>query len=178
VGLWIAWKGLSATLVCWDATTWSRQVLDLAEPRDKPLCLSVLISLWLLCFARTHLQPLGIIVLTLNQVCGFEFKFFTGSPIHPPPSRYSQKEKSENTNTHVRKRGRRRRRHTRSMVSAVAVREWWERRPLDLGRDESRDLFLFFLTATWWMCKDLEVSSWISFYGKVPVAAAGHVMLS
>jgi hypothetical protein len=29
---------LSATLVRWDATTWSRQVLDLAEPRDKPLC--------------------------------------------------------------------------------------------------------------------------------------------
>jgi hypothetical protein len=38
-----------------DTTTWSRQVLDLAEPRDKPLCLSVLISLWLLCFARTPL---------------------------------------------------------------------------------------------------------------------------
>jgi hypothetical protein len=38
-----------------DATTWSRQVLDLAEPRDKPLCLSVLIFLWLLCFARTPL---------------------------------------------------------------------------------------------------------------------------
>jgi hypothetical protein len=36
-----------------DATTWSRQVLDLAEPRDKPLCLSVLISLWLSCLART-----------------------------------------------------------------------------------------------------------------------------
>jgi hypothetical protein len=29
---------LIATLVRWDATTWSRQVLDLAEPRDKPLC--------------------------------------------------------------------------------------------------------------------------------------------
>jgi hypothetical protein len=38
-----------------DATTWSRQVLDLAEPQDKALCLSVLISLWLLCFARTPL---------------------------------------------------------------------------------------------------------------------------
>jgi hypothetical protein len=23
-------------------------------------------------------------VLTLNQVCGFKFQFFTGSPIHPP----------------------------------------------------------------------------------------------
>jgi hypothetical protein len=30
------------TLVRWDATTWTRQVLDLAEPRDKPLCLSVI----------------------------------------------------------------------------------------------------------------------------------------
>jgi hypothetical protein len=27
-----------------------------------------LISLWLLCFVETPLQPLGIIVLTLNQV--------------------------------------------------------------------------------------------------------------
>jgi hypothetical protein len=51
-----------------DATTWSRQVLDLAEPRDKPLCLSVLIFLWLSCLARTPLQPLGFIVLTPNQV--------------------------------------------------------------------------------------------------------------
>jgi hypothetical protein len=24
-------------------------------------------------------------VLTLNQVCGFKFQVFTGSPIHPPP---------------------------------------------------------------------------------------------
>jgi hypothetical protein len=53
VDLWITWEGLIATLVRWDATTWSMQVLNLAEPRDKPLCLSVLISLWLLCFART-----------------------------------------------------------------------------------------------------------------------------
>jgi hypothetical protein len=36
---------LIATLVRWDATTWSRQVLDLAEPQDKPMCLSVLIFL-------------------------------------------------------------------------------------------------------------------------------------
>jgi hypothetical protein len=27
----------------------------LAEPRDKPLCLPVLILLWLLCFAKTLL---------------------------------------------------------------------------------------------------------------------------
>jgi hypothetical protein len=33
---------LIATLVRWDATTWSRQVLNLAEPRDKPLCPSVI----------------------------------------------------------------------------------------------------------------------------------------
>jgi hypothetical protein len=42
VGLWTAWEGLSAILVRWDATTWSRQVLNLAEPRDKPLRLSVI----------------------------------------------------------------------------------------------------------------------------------------
>jgi hypothetical protein len=30
-------------------------VLYLAEPRDKPLCLPVLILLWLLCFAKTLL---------------------------------------------------------------------------------------------------------------------------
>jgi hypothetical protein len=42
VGLWTAWEGLIATLGRWDATTWSRQVLNLAEPRDKPLCLSVI----------------------------------------------------------------------------------------------------------------------------------------
>jgi hypothetical protein len=28
--------------------------------------------------------PLDFIVLTLNQVCGFKFQVFTGSPIHPP----------------------------------------------------------------------------------------------
>jgi hypothetical protein len=33
----------------------SRQVLDLAEPRDKPMCLFVLIFLWLSCLARTLL---------------------------------------------------------------------------------------------------------------------------
>jgi hypothetical protein len=59
---------LIATLVRWDATTWSRQVLDLAEPRDKPLCLSVLIFLWLSGLARIPLYPLGSIVLTPNQV--------------------------------------------------------------------------------------------------------------
>jgi hypothetical protein len=82
---WITWEELSATLVRWDATTWSRQVLYLAEPRDKPLCPSVLILLWLLWFAKTLLQPLGITVLTLNQVFVALSSSFTGSPIHPPP---------------------------------------------------------------------------------------------
>jgi hypothetical protein len=48
-------KGVECNPRSWDATTWSRQVLDLAEPWDKPLCLSVLISLWLSCLARTPL---------------------------------------------------------------------------------------------------------------------------
>jgi hypothetical protein len=34
-------------------------------------------------------QLLDFIVLILNQVCGFKFQVFTGSPIHPP-SRCSQ----------------------------------------------------------------------------------------
>jgi hypothetical protein len=42
VDLWITWKGLSATLVCWDATTWNRQVLYLAEPWDKNHCVTCL----------------------------------------------------------------------------------------------------------------------------------------
>jgi hypothetical protein len=29
---------LIATLIRWDAATWSSQALVLAEPRDKPLC--------------------------------------------------------------------------------------------------------------------------------------------
>jgi hypothetical protein len=42
---WITWEELSATLVHWDATTWSRQVLYLAEPWDKSSCLLCLFSL-------------------------------------------------------------------------------------------------------------------------------------
>jgi hypothetical protein len=53
-GFWITWKGLSATLVHWDATTLSRQVLYLAEPWDKSSCLLCLFSLWLLCFTRAR----------------------------------------------------------------------------------------------------------------------------
>jgi hypothetical protein len=41
---------LIATLVRWDATTWSRQVLVLAEPRDNHRAISVIDLLWLLCF--------------------------------------------------------------------------------------------------------------------------------
>ena len=59
---WITWEELSATLVRWDATTWSRQVLYLAEPRDKSSCLLCLSLLCLLCFTRallsTHLISL------------------------------------------------------------------------------------------------------------------------
>jgi hypothetical protein len=40
--------------------------------------------LWLLCFVETPLQPLGIIVLTPNQVFVALSSSFTGSPIHPP----------------------------------------------------------------------------------------------
>jgi hypothetical protein len=41
---------LIATLVRWDATTWSRQALVLAEPRDNHCAISVIDLLWLLCF--------------------------------------------------------------------------------------------------------------------------------
>ena len=48
--LWTTWEGLSATLVRWDATTWSRQALVLAEPRDNHRVNSVIAFLWLSCF--------------------------------------------------------------------------------------------------------------------------------
>jgi hypothetical protein len=86
---WITWEGLSATLVHWDATTWSRQVLYLTEPRDKPLCLLCHFSLWFLCFTSTPLQPLDYIALTLNQVfVAISFKFYRIT--YSPPSRCSQ----------------------------------------------------------------------------------------
>jgi hypothetical protein len=83
VDRWITWKGLSATLVHWDATTWSRQVLYLAEPRDKPLCPLCCFSLWFLCFTSTPLQLLDPIALTPNQVLWlqvFDFYRITYSP--------------------------------------------------------------------------------------------------
>jgi hypothetical protein len=40
---------LIATLVRWDATTWNRQVLVLAEPRDNHRAISVIDISWLLC---------------------------------------------------------------------------------------------------------------------------------
>jgi hypothetical protein len=46
--------------------------------------ISVIDLLWLLCFVETPLQPLGIIVLTPNQVFVALSSSFTGSPIHPP----------------------------------------------------------------------------------------------
>ena len=59
----------------------SRQVLYLAEPRDKSLCL--------LCDCHIVqdllLSHLAIIVLTLNKFLWLKFEVFTGSPIHPPP---------------------------------------------------------------------------------------------
>jgi hypothetical protein len=39
---------------------------------------------------RLHLSHLAIIVLTLNKFLWLKFEVFTGSPIHPPPSRCSQ----------------------------------------------------------------------------------------
>jgi hypothetical protein len=55
---WITRKELSATLVHWDATTWTRQVLYLTEPRDKSLCLLCLFSLCQLWFTRALLSHL------------------------------------------------------------------------------------------------------------------------
>jgi hypothetical protein len=46
---------LIATLVRGDATTWSRQALGLAEPRDNHRAISVSDLLWLLCFVETPL---------------------------------------------------------------------------------------------------------------------------
>jgi hypothetical protein len=40
---------------------------------------------------------LEIIVLTLNKFLWLKFEVFTGSPIHPPPSRCSQKTGSLST---------------------------------------------------------------------------------
>jgi hypothetical protein len=37
-------------------------------------------------------------VLTLNQVCGFKFQVFTGSPIHPPPLGALKEEDKASTN--------------------------------------------------------------------------------
>jgi hypothetical protein len=82
---------LSATLVRWDATTWSRQVLYMAEPRDKSLCLlclSFIVSIVL--HKSSPLYSLDFIVLTLNQVCGVKFYRITYSP----PSRCSHSKDS------------------------------------------------------------------------------------
>jgi hypothetical protein len=60
---------LIATLVRWDATTWSRQALVLAEPRDNHRAISVIDIFVVIVFCRRLLSShLAIIVLTLNQV--------------------------------------------------------------------------------------------------------------
>jgi hypothetical protein len=65
---------LSATLVRWDATTWSRQVLYLAEPRDKILVSLVLVLIVSIVLHKSSpLYSLDFIILTLNQVCGVKF---------------------------------------------------------------------------------------------------------
>jgi hypothetical protein len=65
---------LSATLVHWDATTWSRQVLYLAEPRDKILVSLVLVLIVSIVLHKSSpLYSLDFIILTLNQVCGVKF---------------------------------------------------------------------------------------------------------
>jgi hypothetical protein len=105
---WITWKGLSATLVRWDATTWTRQVFHLAEPRDKNRCVNCLYSCAIV-FTSTHfiislslklilrraikwrsclLSSHNILVLTSltfhkPSLCCLVLVFI-GSPIHPP----------------------------------------------------------------------------------------------
>ena len=65
---------MSATLIRWDATTWSRQVLYLAEPRDKILVSLVLVLIVSIVLHKSSpLYSLDFIVLTLNQVCGVKF---------------------------------------------------------------------------------------------------------
>jgi hypothetical protein len=65
---------LSATLVHWDATTWSRQVLYLAEPQDKILVSLVLVLIVSIVLHKSSpLYSLDFIILTLNQVCGVKF---------------------------------------------------------------------------------------------------------
>jgi hypothetical protein len=46
-------KGLSVTLIRWDATTWTRQVFHLAEPRDKNRRVNCLYSCAIV-FTSTH----------------------------------------------------------------------------------------------------------------------------
>jgi hypothetical protein len=53
---WITWKGLSATLVHWDATTWTRQVFYLTRPRDKNQCVTCLYSSAIFSLYLLHLH--------------------------------------------------------------------------------------------------------------------------
>jgi hypothetical protein len=102
---WIVWKGLSATLVHWDATTWK---FYLAEPRDTNRCViccyscvilsasthliiaqSLILTLWRAIKWRSHLflfrhSTLVLIPLTFHKPSLWHLVLiFTGSPIHP-----------------------------------------------------------------------------------------------
>jgi hypothetical protein len=64
---------LIATLVRWDATTWSRQALVLAEPRDNHRAISVIDLVGYCVLLRFLSSHLAIIVLTINQVLWLKF---------------------------------------------------------------------------------------------------------
>jgi hypothetical protein len=74
---------LIATLVHWDAATWTRQVLKLAEPRDKPLCLSVIDLLVVIVSCKdSSLATWHSCVLQSFVALSFKFYRITYSP--PP----------------------------------------------------------------------------------------------
>jgi hypothetical protein len=80
---WIAWKGLSATLVHWDATTWKVDKCYLAEPRDKNRVSLVLPSLWLFYPQELASKLLSCANTLITKFCGYLVFDFTGSSIHP-----------------------------------------------------------------------------------------------
>jgi hypothetical protein len=56
-------KGLSATLTRWDATTWTRQVLHLAEPQDKNHRVTCLYSCAILSTSTHFIIALSLILI-------------------------------------------------------------------------------------------------------------------
>jgi hypothetical protein len=60
---WITWKGLSATLVRWDATTWTSQVFHLAEPWDKNRRVTCLYSYAILSTSTHFIIALSLILI-------------------------------------------------------------------------------------------------------------------